>query len=80
MTTRDPSHPQQVRIVAKLLSLGSLDGADAGAIAAVDASISVDDVGGITGSDSVNRALIGASAASDAVSRNFVCHNTSTSI
>ena len=75
MQNGDPRWTADIRLIGFLLSLGSSEGANGCAVTAVDASISVDNVGGLTGGDSVNRTLIGASAASDAIGRNLVCHN-----
>ena len=59
----------------KLSLLGSAYGACLCARAAVDALISVDYIYAITLSDSLNGTLSCASAATDAIFRNSVCHD-----
>jgi hypothetical protein len=62
-----------------LLSLRSGNRASVSARTAVDAVVSVDYVLAITLADSAYRALIGTSAAGDAIIRNYVCHCSFTS-
>ena len=58
------------------LGLGSGNGADVSASAAVDAQIGIDLVLAVTLGDSVHRAALSASAASDASIGNLVSHDS----
>ena len=60
--------------VCRLALLRSANGTCACASAAVDASVSVDNVLAVTLGNCVYGAAISASAASDALVRNYVCH------
>ena len=59
---------------AELVSLGSLNRASICARAAVNALVGIDNVLAVLLADSLNRALLSASAASDAIISNLVCH------
>jgi hypothetical protein len=63
-----------LKLLERLLSLGSTHGAGIGASAAIDAQVSVDLVLAVALGDSGNGAALGASAASDARISDLVSH------
>jgi hypothetical protein len=76
-TIRKKRHGEPVPFfVQKLSLLGSANGADTGTSTALDASIGVDYELAVALGDRLNRAICSARAASDAIIRNLVSHDT----